>query len=381
MVMLFLFHNAHLFDSIYWHIKNEQQSFVATAFVVFVHLWSMPLLFLLAGASTWFARSYKKGTVYIKERFKRLAIPFVFGILILVPPQIFVEGLSKSRFQGSFFYNYPHLFAKDSITFDPLVFSNYGHHLWFLAFLFLFSLMDLPLSLFLRRENGLRLIARLAAFLEKKSNLLWSVVPVALIQISLRIKYPAYCSWTDFCFWFVFFIYGYLIMADQRLLKAILKHGIAGLMIGIGCVAMIGYLYGAGFLTNQFVQPKFSPGYVLFMFVYALAAWAWVVCILNLGIRFFNFKNRFLQYAQQAVLPFYMLHQTVILLIGFYGVHWNLPVIVKFSLISISSFVIIVAIYQLVIRRFNFIRICFGLRILKSTDRKDERKKVTVQLI
>jgi glucan biosynthesis protein C len=168
MVMLFLFHNAHLFDAICWHIKNKQQSFWATAFVVFVHLWSMPLLLLLAGASTWFARSYKKGTVYIKERFKRLMIPFVFGILILVPPQIYVEGLSKSRFQGSFFYNYPHLFAKDPVTFDPQVFSNYGHHLWFLAFLFLFSLMDLPLSLFLRSKNGLRLISRLAAFLEKK---------------------------------------------------------------------------------------------------------------------------------------------------------------------------------------------------------------------
>lgn len=66
-VMLFLFHNAPLFDSIYWHIKNKQHSFVATAFVVFVHFWSMPLLFLLAGASTWFARSYKKGTVYSKS--------------------------------------------------------------------------------------------------------------------------------------------------------------------------------------------------------------------------------------------------------------------------------------------------------------------------
>jgi glucan biosynthesis protein C len=130
-------------------------------FVVFVHLWGMPLLFLLAGASTWFARSYKTGTEYIRERFKRLAVPFIIGILIIVPPQIYIEGLSKSQFKGSFFDNYPRLFAKDPLTFDPQAFSNYGHHLWFLAFLFLFSCLDLPLSLFFRKKSGLQLISRI----------------------------------------------------------------------------------------------------------------------------------------------------------------------------------------------------------------------------
>jgi glucan biosynthesis protein C len=368
-LILFFFHNAHLFDEIYWHIKNKQQSFWATAFVVFVHLWGMPLLFLLAGASTWFARRYKRGTDYIRERFKRLVIPFSFGILIIVPPQIYLEGLDKSQFSGSFFHNYLHLFAKDPLTFDPQVFSNYGHHLWFLPFLFIFSCMNLPLASFLQNKNGLRFISRMATFLEKKANFFWSIIPVALIQILLRIKYPVYCSWADFWFWFAFFIYGYLIMADQRLLKTILKHGITGLLIGVGCVALIGYLYLTGVLANQLVQPEFSVGYVLFMVLYSLAAWAWVIFIFNLGIRFLNFKNRFLQYAQEAVLPFYILHPTVILLIGFYGVRWNLSIIAKFLLISGSSFVLITATYEFLIRRIQFLRIFFGLKALKSPDK------------
>jgi hypothetical protein len=368
MLTLFFFHNAHLFDTIYWHIKNKQQSFWATAFVVFVHLWSMPLLFLLAGASTWFARSYKTGTEYIRERFKRLAVPFIIGILIIVPPQIYVEGLSNSQFKGSFFDNYPRLFAKDPLTFDPQAFSNYGHHLWFLAFLFLFSCLDLPLSLFFRKKADYALFHGSQSSWTKKGNLFWSIIPIALIQILLRIKYPVYCSWADFWFWFVFFIYGYLIMADPRLPKAILKQGVIGLAVGVGCVVMIGYLYLTGALADQLVQPKLSLGYVLFMSLYALAAWAWVVFILNLGMRFLNFKNRFLQYAQEAVLPFYILHPTVILLIGFYVVRWNISIISKFLLISGSSFVIIMALYEFFIRRFNFIRICFGLKALKSTD-------------
>jgi hypothetical protein len=62
------------------------------------------IVFAGPGASTWFARSYKTGTEYIRER---------------------------TQFKGSFFDNYPRLFAKDPLTFDPQPFSNYGHHLYF----------------------------------------------------------------------------------------------------------------------------------------------------------------------------------------------------------------------------------------------------------
>jgi hypothetical protein len=366
MLMLFFFHNAHLFDVIYWHIKNSQKSFWATAFVAFVHLWSMPLLFLLAGSSTWFARRFKMGKEYIGERFRRLMVPFIFGILVIVPPQIYVEGLTKSLLKGSIFYNYPHLFAKAPITIDPQYFSNYGHHLWFLPFLFIFSCLSLPLSLFFGGKNGLQHISRIVTFLEKRYNLLWTIIPPALIQILLRIEYPAYCSWADFWFWFVFFIYGYLIMADQRLLQALLRLEILALMTGIGCLVIIAYLYGTGLLTNQFVKPQLSSGYIFFMLIYALAAWSWVLIFLNLGIRYFNTGNRFLLYAQEAVLPFYILHPTVILLIGFYGVQWKIPIIAKFLLISCSSFVVTMATYEFLIRRFDFIRICFGLKISRS---------------
>ena len=362
MLAIFFFHNAHLFDFIDWHIKNKQQSFWATAFVAFVHLWSMPLLFLLAGASTWFARRYKTGTQYIAERFKRLVVPFVIGLFIIVPPQIYIEGLSKSQFKGSFFQLYPHLFAKDVITFDPQVFSNYGHHLWFLAFLFIFSLMDLPISGCLRKATGQRFVSWIAAFIEKPGNIFLAVIPVALIQILLRVKFPAYCSWTDFWYWFVFFIYGYLIMADQRLIKAIQKQGLTGLIIGIGCLFMIGYLYLADDFANWLIHPQFSFVYILFMFLYSLAAWAWVVFILSLGIRFLQFNHRLLEYSNEAILPFYILHQTVILLIGFYVVQWNLSVMSKYLLISASSLVVIVSLYEVFIRRVNFIRICFGLK-------------------
>jgi glucans biosynthesis protein C len=367
MLTIFFFHNAHFFDAVDWHIKNKQQSFGATVFVAFVHLWSMPLLFLLAGASTWFARDYKSGIQYIVERFKRLVVPFSFGLIIIVPPQIYIEGLSKSQLKGSFFQCFFHLFPKSSLVFDPQIFSNYGHHLWFLAFLFLFSLLDLPISQFLRKETGLRLVSRVTVFLEKRGNIFLSVIPLALIQILLRIKSPAYCSWTDFWYWFIFFIYGYLLMSGQRLMKAIAKRSLIIYIAGVTCLFGIGYLYLDGKLAEWIIHPKFSLIYILFMFLYTFASWALVVSILDWGIRFLNFNHRLLKYCQEAILPFYILHQTVILLIGFYVVQWNLSIFSKFVLISGTSFVITVSLYEFIIKRFNLIRICFGLKPKKNT--------------
>jgi hypothetical protein len=373
MLMIFLFHNAHLFDYIDWHLKNKQQSFWATAFVAFVHFWSMPLLFLLAGASTWFARNYKTGSEYIRERFKRLIIPFIFGLFIIIPPQIYIEGLSKSRFTGSFFHNYPRLFAKDALTCDPQAFSNYGHHLWFLAFLFIFSLLDLLISRLLRTGTGPRFIAGSAVFLEKKGLIFLSVIPITLIQILLRVKFPAYCSWADFWYWFVFFIYGFLIMSERRLLKAVVKQGLSGLFIGISCLMVIGYFYLDGNMARWIIHPRFSLVYILFMFVYTFAAWGWVVFILSLGIRLLNFGNRFLKYAQEAILPFYILHQTIILLVGFYVIQWRMTPILKFLIISAGSFIGSVGLYELFIRRFNFIRFWFGLKPIKLPLKRCEK--------
>ena len=53
----------------------------------FISVWHMPLLFLLAGASTYFALRKRSNRQYVGERVLRLVVPFVFGIFVLIPPQ------------------------------------------------------------------------------------------------------------------------------------------------------------------------------------------------------------------------------------------------------------------------------------------------------
>lgn len=88
-----------------------------------------------------------------------------------------------------------------------------------------------------------------------------------------------------------------------------------------------------------------------------------VLAILGFGCKYLSFNNRVLKYANEAVLPFYILHQTVIVTIGFYIASWNASVIVKYLILSTLSFAVIVSIYDLLIKRNNWLRFLFGMRL------------------
>ena len=87
---------------------------------------------------------------------------------------------------------------------------------------------------------------------------------------------------------------------------------------------------------------------------------------LGAGKAFLNFQNAWLSKLNEAVMPFYMLHQTIILLIGFQIIQWHMNAWLKYTVISSMSFVVIIAIYYLCIMRFNWLRILFGMKPLRG---------------
>ena len=91
-------------------------------------------------------------------------------------------------------------------------------------------------------------------------------------------------------------------------------------------------------------------------------SWFWLVALLGFGSKYLCFNNGILKYARVAVLPFYILHQTVIVVIGYYIADWEASVMVKYLTLSTLSFVVIIAIYDLLIRRLNALRLVFGMK-------------------
>jgi hypothetical protein len=84
--------------------------------------------------------------------------------------------------------------------------------------------------------------------------------------------------------------------------------------------------------------------------------------ILSLVAKYLNFNHKVLAYGNEAVLPFYILHQTIILLVGRFVIRWEIGILPKYLIIAVVSFPLIMTLYELLVRRFNVVRFFFGMR-------------------
>lgn len=366
-LVVFIFHCAHIFDPLDFHVKNIEKSNGFLIFVVFCNFWMMPLFFLLAGASAWFASGVRSTRQFISERVQRLIIPFVMGVILLVPPQFYLEGLQKGKFAGSFI-EYLTIHAKvlsKSLYPSPVIFGSIGHHVWFLAFLFLYSVLTIPVFQFLRGENGRRWIDLLAGLCTKPGALFLFALPPAVIYLALKPVSPMYNDWADFFNWMLVFIFGFILFSRKEFSDSIRKHTYPALATGIISFGICVGLLASGYAMKWFDVPDYSLGCMAFYLLWVLTTWSWMIFFLGMGARFLNFRNRFLSYGSEAVLPFYLLHQTVILLVGFYVVQWNTGMFAKFVAIIAVSFLITIGLYDLLFKRFPYTRYIFGMKLLR----------------
>jgi glucans biosynthesis protein C len=354
-VTVFLFHCARFFNFEDWHVKNNQTSLGMSIFDSFIVLWIMPLFFILSGMSSYYSLNFRSGGQFFLSKVKRLIIPLIFGIFILVPPQVYIERISHSQFDGSFISFYPHYF--DGFYGFGGNFAWMGLHLWYLLFLFIFSLLTLPLFLYLRKRQNFA--SKLASFFNKPATIFLPVMLLALLEalVSLQpngIGIKAFGGWS-LVLYLVFFIYGYFMANDPKFKLSMEKNRFISLVFGI----ILSILLITSWYSSHFHWIDKHLGYLLRTF----SSWAWIITILGFGSKHLNFNNKILRYTNESVLPFYILHQSVIVTIGFYVAGWNIGIPLKYLIISTSSFAVIAILYELVIRRVNLFRFLFGMNV------------------
>jgi len=359
-LMVFVFHALKPFNIGDWVIMNSETSMAATVFFALLSPWGMPFFFLLAWAGSWFALRRRTAGEYAGERFKRLLIPFIVGSIIFTPIQNYFDWrfwTARLNVQVSYLQNQLHRWTGP----NPSIFSWIGYHLWFLGFLFSFSLIALPLFLWLKRESGQGLISRLAVLCERCGGMLLFIAPLLVIQLSIRPFDPQEKSWTDFLFYLAFFILGYLLYADERFVTAIRRDWWLHLATGVAAILAILAALALGDVTTWFDTPT-MPEFYLFWTLVTIAAWSWTAFMLFVGMRFLDFRNKWLEYGQEAVVPFYVLHQPLIVAIAFYVVQWQAGVTAKMFAVVLASFAVTVGIYELLIRRMAPLRALFGMK-------------------
>ncbi len=361
---VFYAHANYINNSLYWHIGVGDQSSGLMVLVVFGTQWGMALFFFLAGSSSRFALESRTSREYISERFKRLIIPFVIGFILLSPPVAYLISVSQGSYHGAFLQFIPYFFENIHIDWNPQWIGAYGYHLWFLAFLFFVSLLTLPALLLLKRKRGLAFISRLAAFCSKPAGLFVFVIPIALIQIALRAPFPGYQSWADFFTWLIIFVYGFILLADNHFTIAIQKQSKIALIVAIISLSTMFIANFAGVLGSWDSIHSYTPGYVLYQLLRSIVTWSWLIFTLYFGMRFFNFRNKVIDYTNEAVLPFYWLHYPVIVIIAFYTIPWGINMGLKYLFVTTAALVATIALYDLLIRRWTITRWLFGMKPL-----------------
>lgn len=360
-LLLFSFHTAMIFDGGRYYVVNVPPSPVAGAFGEIVHQWHMPLFFLLAGMSTCLALGFRSGGDYLKERFKRLLIPLTFGTLVIVPPQVYIALRDHGGYEGSFFAFYPKFFNGVA----PSGNFEWGH-LWFLAYLLVYSLLALPVFLWLRGAAGQRVTTRLAALCDRPGALFLFALPLFLVEGTLRPRWPGWQNlvddWANFFWYLLYFGYGYLICTNERFKQAIDKH----LKLAATVVLSVLFMYAGTKALGVEVKWGYTWDGVLLQFVRAVFSWAWLLMFLGLGQRYLNCGGKVLAYAREAAYPVYILHQTVLVWIGFYVVRWPLGTPAKFAIINISALLTTLLVYDLAVRRANPVRFLFGMKPRKQ---------------
>ena len=368
-LMVFLFHAVHPFDFGDWQVKNVDQSEILTIILLFLGMWGMPFFFMLAGAGSTFALQRRTARQFVSERFRRLFIPFIAGSILFTPLEYYCEYTNK--IQRGVLTSFPTFLSAFAIFnprllrfpgFSPRWFGVAGYHLWFLGFLFSFALLALPFFLWLKREPGYRVLSWMARLCGRRGGILLFAVPAGLALCLLLPFFPEQHDWAEFAHYLFFFIMGFLLFSDERFTRAVRRDW--PLLLVVGCVITAGLvgMYLAGLPVLAWSEtPGIAPFYLI-QFLRAAIAVCFSLTMLFVGMRFLDFTNKLLRYGQEAALPFFVLHQPVIILIAFFVVQWDAGILVKLPVVVLSSFWVTLGLYELVVRRIRLLRSAFGTK-------------------
>jgi hypothetical protein len=355
-----LFHVADVFNTAGFEIKNAEQSDVVTMIQGFFFPWGMPLFFVIAGAGSWFALRRRTAGQFTRERTLRLLVPFFTGTLLLGPIQVYLSWRHRTE-TGVYAGSLGDFVLERLSSIGPKLFGAIGYQMWFLGFLFAFSLLALPFFIWLKGEAGRRFSARLAGLCEQRGGILLFVVPLVAVRLLLHPFFPLQHDWADFISFGLFFVLGYLIFTDARFTRAIHRDWPILLGVGLAATLAFGMLILALGSVDLEAPPGTLPEFLLWACV-AAAGWCGAAFMVFIGMGFLDHDSKALRYGQATLLPFFVLHQTVMLAIAYFVVQWPAGLLPKLLIVLVGSCFATIGIIELIIKRVGILQVLFGIK-------------------
>ena len=331
--LLIVFHAAIAYNT--WGEANYiffKEIKPIAAIVSFISPWFMPLMFLLAGVSARFSLQKRSMGGFIRERFLRLGIPFVFGLLVINPVLSYIADVTHNDYSGNFFEHYGVFFTK----FTDLTGYDGGFtlgHFWFLGVLILVSLLSCVVIKLLGEVSGRKKAA---------VGIVLAVFSAAAFDISfLGKRIPTYL--------FVYLL-GYYVFSDRDFVKKLAEYKlpITALFLAACTANTVLFIFVGKYETVNTVCNYAS-------FVFALPA---LFCI---GHDHLDFTGRFSGFSSRISYVFYILHFPIVILCQYFLSRAGLGIIVNFVLTLVICYPLTFALCAAADRS-RYIRVLFGFR-------------------
>jgi peptidoglycan/LPS O-acetylase OafA/YrhL len=370
---VFVYHSTRFFNLGDWHVKNPVTYVGVQAFERFMEIWMMPLIFLISGASIFYAMSKGGAGKFFKDKVLRLLVPLLVAMFTYATLQVYLERITHGQFSGSYFDFLPHYFQGMYLDVGSTGnFAIHGMHMWYVMILFIYCIIFYPLFRWWK-GSGRSMLDKLGGILASPW-VLWLALAIPILFLH---RWVSDSDWEfgaggwPFLYYIFFLLYGFVIVSHECLQVNIRRARWAYLIAGLILSAVF------VFLSMNAANPAIDPwenglGDPL----YFLSACTLLPAFLGFAMQYLTKSTCFLKYSNEAVLPFYILHQTVLLVIGYFVVQWAIPDLAKWMIIFFSSFPIIMALYEFVVRRFNIMRVLFGMRPLSRASALQPRKAV-----
>jgi hypothetical protein len=350
--VLILYHTGMIFVSWPFHIKNAEHSEALEWVMLFCNRWRLPLLFFISGAAVFFSLRRRGYGQFALERLRRLLIPVVFGMFVIVPPQIYFERLYRGA-TYSYAEWYPTVFQMQSYPQG----SFSWHHLWFVVYILVYSLVAIPYFRWIKSGSGRRAVGGLVNAIERWPLVVYLVaVPNMIVAFTLGPRWPTthnlVADWANLTGSFLTFLWGVAIASDVRFLDLITRRRREFLAVGIAVAAAFFTIRATGSWRATWPLPEILSGYF---------GMTWIFTLVGYARHWFRSGGRWLRYANEAVYPFYIAHQTITIAVGYYVIQWPWGVWPKFAVVALATFLGSWACFELV-RRTAVSRLLFGLK-------------------
>jgi hypothetical protein len=356
--LLILYHVGMFYVPWGWHIKSAQPVTVLEPLMLALNPWRLALLFLVSGVATRFMLRKVATGALLRSRSSRLLIPLIFGMVVIVPPQAYIQIVEALGYPDGFldFYaKYYFAFGKEFCP-NPCIILPTWNHLWFVAYLWVYTMALAVVVMAFPGAIGWierRLTLLAGALLLIAPSLLFGIYRLMLMP-SFPSTHALFGDWYNHALFASVFLLGFLLAHTSTFWNAVERQRWIALVLAIT-------LYTSWISLRQ-VASGGLPLRIYAGFAYGFYQWLCIVAVLGFARRWLNRDSAARRYLTDAIFPYYIVHQTAIIMIAHALRGSGISAGLEAGVIIGGTAAACVATYEIA-RRVSWLRPLFGLKL------------------